>query len=288
MEIKKLKYFITIVEEGNISAASKKLHISQPPLSNQMKLLEEELGIKLMERGARNITLTEAGKLLYKRAKNIIDLTETTKKELEGIEQGLAGTFSLGTNSSSGAMLLKSKITEFNKEYPKVKFQIHERNTYELIDLLNSGVIEAAIVRTPFNMDRMEGYFLEEEPMVAIMKKDLKWSENDTISLKELEDRNIIIYRRLKSIILESCSKNNIKLNIFCENDDARTTIMWAGAGLGIGIIPKSALHFIKGDELTYKVIEEKELYTRIGVIWNREKYLSNIAKSFLEIWKQK
>lgn len=80
MDIKKLKYFVTIVEEGNISAAAKKLHISQPPLSSQIKLLEEELNLKLMERGPRNITLTRAGKLLYKRAKNIIDLANTTKK----------------------------------------------------------------------------------------------------------------------------------------------------------------------------------------------------------------
>ncbi|MCR4944717.1 MAG: LysR family transcriptional regulator [Clostridium sp.] len=288
MEIKKLKYFVTIVEEGNISAASKKLHVSQPPLSNQMKLLEEELGMKLMERGARNITLTEAGKLLYKRAKDIIELTESTKKELENIEHGLAGTFALGTNSSSGAMILKNKIMKFNKEYPKVKFEIHERNTYELLELLNSGVIEAAIVRTPFNMDRIEGYFFEEEPLVAVMKSEFEWSKDNEISLKELEGSKVIIYRRLKNIILECCSKKDIKLDIFCENDDARTTIMWANAGLGIGIIPKSALHFIKGDELIYKAIKEKELYTQLGAIWNRERYLSTIAKSFLEICKEK
>lgn len=288
MEIKKLKYFIAIVEEGNISAASKKLHISQPPLSNQMKLLEEELGIKLMDRGARNITLTEGGKLLYKRAKNIIELAETTKKELDNLENGLGGTFSLGTNSSSGAILLSNKIIKFHEKYPKVKFEIHEGNTYELLDLLKAGIIEVGIVRTPFNMDKIDGYFLKEEPMMAIMKKDLDIDgDKENIQLKSLEGRKVIIYRRLKNIILESCNNKGIKLDIFCENDDARTTIMWSDAGLGIGIIPKSAIHFIKSEDLIYREIEDKELYTQIGAIWSKEKYLSTTAKKFLKIFKE-
>ncbi|MBE6050876.1 MAG: LysR family transcriptional regulator [Clostridium sp.] len=288
MDIKRLKYFVTIVEEGNISAAAKKLHISQPPLSSQIKLLEKELNLKLMERGPRTITLTRAGKLLYKRAKNILDLTETTKKELEDLENGLEGNFALGTNSSSGSVLLTKRMIEFHKTCPRVNFQIHEGNTYELLELLNSGIIEVAIVRTPFKMDNVKGFFLEEEPMVAVMSKDDEWNfQKESLKLNDIEGKPIITYRRLKDIIISSCSKEGFKPNIFCENDDARTSLMWARAGLGIAIVPKSALNLIGSEGLKYKFIDNDDLKTRIGAVWRKDRYLSAIASSFVEVFKQ-
>ncbi|MDS0526451.1 LysR family transcriptional regulator [Clostridium sp. SHJSY1] len=288
MDIKKLTYFVTIVEEGNISAASKKLHIAQPPLSNQLKILEEELGIKLMERGARNITLTEGGKLLYKRAKNIIELTETTKKELEDFENGEKGIFSLGTVSSSGAILLSRRVIKFHKDYPRISFNIHEGNTYELLELLTAGIIEMAIVRTPFKMDKVNGIFLDEEPMIAVMRKDLDWdSDKLEIKLKSLENKPVILYRRLKSLIVSSCNKEGFEPTIFCENDDARTTLMWAQAGLGIALIPKSIFNIINDENMIYKIINDKDLNTKIGAIWMKNRYLSSIAKSFIKVFKE-
>ena len=103
MDIRQLIYFATIVEEGSISAAAKKLHLSQPPLSYQLKLLEEELHLQLLQRGARGVQLTEAGKVLYKRAQGILELTERTQKELQAMAGGFAGTLHIGTVSSSGA-----------------------------------------------------------------------------------------------------------------------------------------------------------------------------------------
>ncbi|WP_366777521.1 LysR substrate-binding domain-containing protein [uncultured Clostridium sp.] len=262
--------------------------LSQPPLSSQIKLLEKELNLKLMERGPRNITLTRAGKLLYKRTKNIINLTEATKKELEDLENGLEGNFALGTNSSSGSILLSKRMIEFHKTCPGVNFQIHEGNTYELLELLNSGIIEVAIVRTPFKMDNVKGIFLEEEPMVAVMSQNNKWKfGKEKINLKDIEAKPIITYRRLKDIIISSCSKEGFKPNIFCENDDARTSLMWAKAGLGIAIIPKSALNLIGSEGLIYKFIDNDNLKTRIGAVWMKDRYLSAIASSFLEVFKQ-
>ena len=149
MDIKQLTYFITIVEEGTITHAANKLHMAQPPLSTQLKLLEDELGTKLLERGARKIKLTDAGKILYKRAKHIVEITNSTTKEIEEFWKGIQGTLRLGTISSSGTVLLSKRIVDFNKQYPNIKFEIHEGNTYELIEKINSGIIEVGIVRTP-------------------------------------------------------------------------------------------------------------------------------------------
>ena len=288
MNLKQLTYFLTIVDEGNITAAAKRLHISQPPLSNQLKLLEESLGVKLMERGARNITLTEAGKLLYAKGQNIINMADATVREIEDFAKGVQGSLSLGTISSSGAVLLQKRLINFNKRYPKVRFHIHEGNTFELLELLNSGVIEVAVVRLPFNMEKYNGIFLDEEPMVAIMNKRLDWNkEQMTCSLKELENKPIILYRRLKKVIVSACIEEGFEPDIFCENDDARTTVLWAEAGLGVGIIPETALNIIKSDELIHKTIDNVNIHSRIGVIWLKDRYLSSIAKSFIDIFKE-
>ena len=163
--------------------------MAQPPLSNQLKLLEDELGTKLLERGARKVNLTDAGKILYKRAKHILEITKATAKEIEEFGKGVQGTLRLGTISSSGTALLSNRVIEFNKKYPNIKFEIHEGNTYEVLEMINSGIIEVGIVRTPFNSQNLECLFLDSEPMIAVMNKDYDFkNESDEIILNDLKD----------------------------------------------------------------------------------------------------
>lgn len=286
MDIKQLTYFVTIAEEGTITHAANKLHMAQPPLSTQLKLLEDELGIKLIERGARKIKLTDAGKILYKRAKNILEITNSTTKEIEEFRKGTQGTLRLGTISSSGTVLLGKRIIEFNKKYPNIKFEIYEGNTYELIEKINSGIIEVGVVRTPFNSQNFECLFLESEPMVAVMSSDYNFeSKKDKILLEDLKDMPIILYRRFEKILLAEFQELGLEPNIFCVNDDARTTILWARAGLGIGIVPESAINFDFMDNIKYKEINKDTLRTQISAIWIKERYLSMAAKKFLEFF---
>lgn len=286
MDIKQLKYFITIVEEGNITRAAKKLHMAQPPLSNQLKLLEEELGTRLLERSARKIYLTDSGKILYKRAKYILEVTNSTVKEIEEFSNGIQGTLRLGTISSSGTALLSNRIIDFNKKYPNIKFEIYEGNTYELIEKINSGIIEVGIVRTPFNSQNLECLFLDSEPMIAVMNQDYKLkNEGDVIALDDLKDVPLIIYRRFEQMLLSEFVEVGFEPNIFCINDDARTTILWARAGLGVGIVPESAINFEFVNNIKYKVINKDTLKTQISAIWIKERYLSIAAKRFLELF---
>ncbi|EKQ56925.1 MAG: transcriptional regulator [Clostridium sp. Maddingley MBC34-26] len=286
MDIKQLTYFITIVEEGNITSAANKLHMAQPPLSTQLKLLETELGTKLLERGARKVNLTDAGKLLYKRAKRIVDITNSTAREVEEFGKGIQGTLKLGTISSSGTALLNNRIIDFSKKYPNIKFEIFEGNTYELIEMINSGIIEVGIVRTPFNSKDFECLYLECEPMVAIMSKNYDFkNEYEKINLDDLRNIPLIIYRRFEKILLSEFQEINIEPNIFCINDDARTTVLWARAGLGVGIVPKSAVNLEFMNDINYKIIDKDTLRTQITAIWIKERYLSEGAKKFLEFF---
>ena len=135
MDIRQMKYFKTIVEEGTISKAAKKLHMAQPPLSMQLKQLEEELSVILLKRGNKQIELTEAGNRFYKRCLQILDLTEITKNELK---QSYQDVLRIGITSSNSGLIQQESIQEFIKKNKHVQYAIHEGSTYEILDLLLS------------------------------------------------------------------------------------------------------------------------------------------------------
>lgn len=285
MDIKQLKYFYVIAEEGQITSAAKRLHMAQPPLSYQLKSLEEELGVKLVERGSRSIKLTDAGLILYKRAKQILSLTKSTEDELKDFIHGTHGTLSIGTVSSSGASLLDSRLSIFHDKYPFINFEIHEGNTYELLEALDKGIIEIAIVRTPFNSSDINSILLQKEPMVAAMVKDLSWTNSKVIDITQLENKPLIFYRRFERLIFKVCQDSNFQPTVFCKNDDARTSLLWANSGLGIAIVPKSAIKLIGSSDIIFKEIMSEELSTQIAIIWSKTGYLSSAGKKFLELF---
>ncbi|WP_151735051.1 LysR family transcriptional regulator ['Paenibacillus yunnanensis' Narsing Rao et al. 2020] len=284
MDIRQLKYFLAIAEEGQITSAARKLQMAQPPLSQQLKLLEEELGVKLVERGPRSIQLTEAGTLLRERAQQILEMADSTARELADLVKGVRGTLSIGTVSSSAATLLQDRLFEFHKEYSGIKFAIHEGNTYRILDLLNRGIVEVGIVRTPFNSASLECRYARSEPMVAVMTPDADWTHGRTaIELGELKQKPLIVYRRFEQLIRETSLENGFEPEFFCMNDDARTTLHWANAGLGIGLIPRSAFGLAGNGNLISKEIISESLVTRVAAVWIKDKYLSAPAKRFID-----
>ncbi|MFE4709624.1 MULTISPECIES: LysR family transcriptional regulator [unclassified Paenibacillus] len=284
MDIRQLKYFLAIAEEGQITSAARKLQMAQPPLSQQLKLLEDELGVKLFERGPRSVQLTDAGIILRNRAQQILELADSTTREINDFAKGMKGTITVGTVSSSGATLLQDRLREFHKMYAGIKFEIHEGNTFMVIDLLNKGIVEVGIVRTPFNTTNLECKYSSAEPMIAVMTPDYDWSEGEAfMEVGELQNKPLIIYRRFEQLIREACIDQGFEPSFFCMNDDARTTLLWANAGLGIGIIPKSAFGLVNNSNLLYKEIRSETLRTRVAAIWMKDKYLSSLAAKFID-----
>ena len=150
MDFKQLLYFTTVVDEGTISAAARKLHMTQPPLSTQLRLLEDEVGCLLFERGPRSIRLTDAGRIMYDRAVLLLRMSSQLTDELDACTRGSHGTLRIGIISSVGSTLCCDWFRGFLEKYPDVGFEVSEANTYQLLEKLQDGVLELAIVRTPF------------------------------------------------------------------------------------------------------------------------------------------
>lgn len=178
---------------------------------------------------------------------------------------------------------------KYKKIYPEVKFELREGNTYKIIQMLIEGDIEIGIVRTPFESKDMEKIDLCEEPMIAVMSKDYDFNiDGFQLNLSELEGKPLIYYRRFEQLINDTFARENIRLNTMCINDDARTTLLWAKAGMGIGILPKSAVRFERNDEIKYYEILQDNLKTKISAIWLKDRYLSTVTLALIEALSNK
>ncbi len=287
MDIRQIKYFLAIAEEGSISRAAEKLYISQPPLSQQLKALEEELGVMLFERTTRSLEITEAGRTFRDRALQIVDLMNSTIKEVRDSVSEMQGSLSVGFVASSGAALLPHRIPDFNRKYPEVTFQVREGSTHRILDLLNNGIIEVGIVRTPFNLENYEYVELPGEGMVAIAtERYLEGAKNKKLKLTELEGLPLVIDKRFEKLIIGACQHAGFIPKVLCEGEDSRSLLGWASSGMGVAVVPRSAGDLLPASGIVIREIDSSSLNTKTLVTWVRNRALSKVAQEFIETFK--
>lgn len=278
MDQKQLLYFKAIAETGSISEAARRLHITQPPLSYQMKLLEEELGSSLFVRSVKGVALTDAGKLLYPKALDILRLTDSTRQELLDFKKH--HTLRIGMTPTSVPVMMEL-VQGYHSRFPSVRFEIHDGSTFQLLKALEQNIIEVSAVRTPANLEGLLTRPLSREPMMAAGTLLSGRSIPVPASLSDLEAYPWIIYRRYHELIYSALDHAGAAPHILCECDDARTALMWAEAGMGIAIFPMSMKKLC--GSLTIVPIQCPELITDILLVTKKGHTLSPSAKNFWE-----
>ena len=277
MEIKQLEYYRAVVECGSISKAAGRLHMSQPPLSYQMKQLEAELGVQLFERGPRQILLTQAGQVFYERAIGILNLSAAAIQETSRISAGR--TLHLGITSTASPLILPY-ISRFSALYPDVRYEIHDGTTFEMQQLLEHHIVDIATMRTPISLSDVCTRHVTTEPMIAA---DLSFSSAEGITLSSLSKRPLILYRRYRELILQTFHDHALTPDIFCECDDARTALAWAEEGLGTAIFPCSMKPLCT--RTATRTIKAPELETEIFLAWKKSRHEAELLKPFLALF---
>jgi len=286
MDIRQLSYFVTIVDKGTVTAAAEALHLSQPPLSAQIHSLEQELGCSLFDRTTRHMQLTDAGRALYERARDILDLCESTKNELADMSEGREGTLRLGVVSSICNTVFFGWLKQFCVSRDRLRFELYEANTYQLLEKVLSNHVELAFVRTPFSAPDLRCVRLASDPLCAVGQPEffsgfVPGADGGTVSLGALADIPLLIYRRWERILMDAFQDIGFRPKIFCISDDARTTVGLAEAGFGVGIVPRSVLSICI--ETTWRVIGYPGFQTDICAVYRKDMYISSAAKQFLE-----
>ena len=288
MDIKDMRAFYAIVEEGNISHAAQRLDIAQPALSRQMKRLESSLGVQLFERGSRRIRLTDAGWVMYSRVEHILGMVDGTVREITEIGSGVAGSIRLGTITTSGAMLLPELISEFHSRYPHVTYQIWEAEGARILELLDNRVIEIGITRTQVDSKVYESIVLPNEPLVLIMNKEQEiGSQKDKVNLLELKDKPIIIPLRWQSVFIANCRKLGFEPHIICVSDSIVQDLLLTKMGVGMALLPVSSKTLLTDGNLIYKKLVEPEMSTHTVIAWLKNRTLSSSSEHLIRLFRE-
>ena len=280
MEIRQLEYFQKIAQTGSINEAARQLNMSQPPLSYQLKLLEQELDVKLFERSRQGVSMTEAGKLLYRRSEELLQFADSAKLEVAKI--GKRQVLRLGMTSTTVGPIMP-KIAAFVEKHPEVRFEVHDGSTYSLSEMLLSGIIDVSVVRTPLQLDKLDNQLVCEEPMIAVSAPAA--APPAGLTLEDLTGTPLILYRRYERFLLDAFHTKGLEPTVLCVCDDARDAMQWAEQGLATAIFPKSMENLCRG--LCIRPIAEEMLNTKILLIWRSGKPPRFIVREFLDICKR-
>jgi len=247
MELRILKYFLMVAKEENITKAAKSLFITQPTLSRQLAQLEEELGVKLFTRNNHKILLTEDGKFLQRRAREILYLTEKTKKELSYDNEIVAGEISIGCGEFLGMNELSKLLSEFQEKYPNVKFDIYSGTAEDIIYRIEHGFLDMGLVFDYINKEKYKFIRLKQiEEWGLLVRKDHKLASNKFIYPEEIKKESVIISKN-KLIQNEFANWMGIpmeKLNVGATFTLVYNAAMMVKNGMGMAVCLKLENNF--------------------------------------------
>jgi DNA-binding transcriptional LysR family regulator len=252
MDIRALRYFAAVAETGHMTRAAEQLGIQQPPLSQQIKALERELGVLLFRRHPRGVALTDAGRLFQVEALRMLHDMEAMKQRMARVAEGQAGTLAVGFTSSAAAhRFMPEALRAFRRAHPGVELQLREDNAAELTEALAAGRLHCGLLRVP--VARPEGLVFEtllREPVLVAMPSDHRFAlarskGSRPLPLSRLCEEGIILVRRpgapgLYAELLALCHAKGLRPRVVAEVDRMMTNLNLVAAGVGLSVVPAS------------------------------------------------
>ena len=290
MKIQQLEYFCAIVEEKSISAAARKLHVSQPPISRQIALLEHELGVTLFTRGNKGMLPTEAGRSLYQQSQELIRSMDQIAQNVRNIESGMRGILKIGAIYSTMPYAIPM-IREYHRRWPQVELYIRSGTPQELMGELNSGALSAVFLRTgKQELTGIREIILGEDDLELILTEDLDPAPGlESVPLELLQGVPFCMFRSddfwgYDEYVLRECHRNGIEPKIACQCYDTPTAMRLVHAGLGVCVMPRAAVETDSRPGVYAKPIKGISVKSYCVLAWNENAYQANCVKLFTEM----
>jgi len=291
MELRHLRYFVVVAEEQNATRAAARLHVSQPPLSRQIRDLEAELGVELFRRTSKSLALTEAGKIFLNEARAILLRVDQAVDTVRTVAKTSRGTLHVGYAPSLTVKLLPKALMLFERENPGVRVSLHDLSSEECIDRLTRGKIDLALtVRPP--LSRMRGLVFEDIacfPLCCAVATSHPLAAKKTVAISALKNERFIVYSRedypeyydsLKTLF----RPYGFEPRIGEEYDGVTGLIAAVEAGQGIALVP-SSLACMSGQRLKLLELRPRLAPFSVGAAYRLKS--SKLAKSFIAASKE-
>lgn len=288
MEIRVLRYFLTVVREESITKASEVLHITQPTLSRQLAQMEEEIGVKLFNRGTRKIKLTNEGILLRRRAEEILQLVDKTEKELIEQEEQVEGKISIGCGEIASVQLLPQLFREFHQKYPRVTFDIFTATADLVKEQMDKGLLDIGLLLEPVDMEKYDFIRMNrKEKWVVLMPPNDALAEKEFITADDLSELPLILPRRLQvqSELANWFGDYYKNLNVLFTSNLSTNGAVMVNQGLAYSLVIEGAVPFWDSSKIVYRPLYP-ELWATSVLAWKRGQPFSLAATKLIEFSK--
>jgi DNA-binding transcriptional LysR family regulator len=291
MDLRQLRYFVAVAEERHFGRAAQRLHMSQPPLSMQIKALERELGIGLLERTSRRVALTDAGRAFLERAKIILGAVEEAREVARGAEQGLQGRLEVGFISSASLSLLPPSIRLFRERFGGVELELKELTSAQQIDALYEGGIRVGLVRLPLRAPGIRFEPVLEERLVVALPSGHALEDLDRVSLEMIVDLPLIFFTRqlipgFHAQIVELYQRVGAFPKVAQHAVHLQTIVGLVASGVGIAILPSSAQRASR-EGVVYRALDVPDATSWMGLAWvegDESKLVKNFVRTVREV----
>jgi DNA-binding transcriptional LysR family regulator len=289
MEDHKLKVFCTVAETKSFSKTSEIIHLTQPAVSLQIQALEEIYETKLFDRSSSTVSLTPAGEVLYKYAKEILALYATAEKVIGKLIGLVKGSITIGAGSNIGNYLLPSVITDFKNSNPKIKIHLQVGNTKRVVELLNSGTIDLGLVEGDVVRQKMIVKKLISDELLVIVPPHHPWAKKKEISITDLTKESFIFReagsgtRQIieKFLARHGITPHDMKISVVLGSTEAIKDAV--ESGLGISIISRwAARKESKYGTLRLLSLREEKMVRDFSLVINKNTVSSNALDEFL------
>lgn len=289
MEIRVLRYFLTVAREENITRAAEKLHITQPTLSRQLHQLENEIGKKLLKRGNHSIQLTEDGMLLRKRAEEIIDLVEKTETEMIAGNEEITGDVYVGAGETDAVRIIAKIVRKIQNEHPGIIFHNISCDSIDVIDKLNKGLVDFGVLFEPSDFSSFEHIrFPVYDKWGILMRKDSDLAVNEYITSDMLANRPLIVSRQMMNTadLSEWLEIPKKKVKITATSNLIFNGSLLVDEGMGYAVTLDKLINCTGESNLCFRPfypLKPAQMY----LVWKKYQVFSKAAERFLNDFRK-
>lgn len=278
MNLRELEYLVAVAEERHFHKAAQRCFVSQPTLSGQLKKLEDELGVLLVERSTRQVVMTDVGKAIAEQARNILAQVKGIREIAQTSQDVMAGDLHLGLIPTLAPYLLPQIMQQIHKQYPKLKLWLHEYQTAVLLEKLHRAELDLLILALPVDTDEFAELDLFHEPFLLAVPRDESLADQPIISLGDLGDREMLLLEEghcLRNQALDVCFMAGATENAAFHASSLETLRHMVGEGMGLTLMPELAVpdKQTKKDPIRYLPFRDPKPSRRIGMLYRKGSY---------------
>lgn len=286
MELRVLRYFLTAVNEGNITRAADILHVTQPTLSRQLIELENELGTTLLIRGKRSLTLTDDGMLFRQQAEEIVELADKAEQTFAGKNDAIGGVISIGATEALGGRALARYMNMFLEKYPGVRFDLYNEMADNIKDKLEKGLLDLGLLLEPVDTKKYEFLRLsQKESWGILLRKDHPLAEKEEIYVQDLREYPLMLPKRenARNEVLNWMQCEESHLNVPVNYNLLSNVALLVEAGIGCAVCLDGALSIHCSPDICFRPVFPEHT-TRSVLLWKKNHLFHPAASLFIQM----